>query len=119
MDADFSLYNTALNGMGLGTTQHDIERMYQDHKDSHREAEAGLLLEICIKLTDLARAEAVQKSVGSSLVRASNEFASAPTADRADWCRTYADRAVKATEEAKAAYSTVGTLWRAFAAMTK
>jgi hypothetical protein len=119
MDATFSLYQTALNGMMLGTSQHDVDRMYQDASDGHRDGEAHLLLQISIALMDLARAESEQAAIASSLERAAQEFAARPTADRADWCRTYAERAVKVTAEARSAYALIGTLWSAYVAITK
>lgn len=114
-----SLYETALNGMGLGTTYHDVDRMVADYRSAGRNAEADLLLEISIHLMELSRAEGQQRAVATALERATKEFGENPTADRAGWLVEYANRAQKATADARAAYAIVGILWRTYANFSK
>lgn len=114
-----SLYETALNGMGLGTTYHDVDRMVEDFRKAGRTAEADLLLEISIHLMELSRVEGQQRAVAVALERAAKEFRENPTADRADWLVEYANRAQKATTDARSAYAIIGVLWRTYANFSK
>lgn len=114
-----TLLETALNGMGLGTKISDIEQMYTDHKQQGDELAAMLLLDLCMALEDLARAERMQTGAINDTARYLANFQANPTISNAEWLSLGAKKAEQHAREAHAEYTRVGNIWRIWVAASK
>lgn len=105
-----SLYETALNGLGLGTKLEDLDKMIANHAgDAMAHA---LLLGVGMAMTELESNERQARQAASSLQDAVARFNGNPTLSNAEWMSSYASKVEQYSRQAQAAYTTVGAQWR-------
>ncbi len=108
-----SLYETALNGMGLGTNIDDINRLIKDHEG--QTLKYAILISIGMGLDDLKRAEGRAQRSAKILRSYLASFEANPTVSNAEWLAKYARETEDYTRQAQAAYQAVGAAFRLWA----
>jgi hypothetical protein len=106
-----SLYETAINGMMVGTKASDLNQAYLDRKAAGAHLEAELLLKIGVEMAELESAERLAQRDALNLGNALARFQDNPSISNSEWLTHYAAGADKNTRNAQAAYSKVGELW--------
>lgn len=112
-----NLYETALNGLGLGSKAEDIERMYKDFAGN--ELAQAILLDINMKLDDLRRATMQAASEAKGLAEAVARYQDNPDISNAEWLGHYAKKVEERQREAQLAYTAVGQAWRLWGMIDK
>lgn len=106
-----NLYETAINGLGIGTKTDDINKAIKDYREAGNELAAALMLEIAMKLDDLKRAEGQAQAAAKSLRQSVTSFEMNPSVANAEWLTNYAGKADSYARQAQAAYTAVGQAW--------
>lgn len=106
-----SLYETAINGLSIGTKNEDINKAFKDLKEAGNELGAALMLEIGMKLDDLKRAEDQAQAAAKSLRSSLTNFEMNPSVTNAEWLTSYAGKAEGYAKDAQAAYAALGQAW--------
>ena len=112
-----NLYETALNGLGLGTKAEELDQMYKDHEGY--ELAQALIMNMQMALDDLKRAESQAAREARQLGEAMARFQANATVSNSEWLTTHANRVEKYTREAQTAYTRVGEAWRLWQLQTK
>lgn len=105
-----SLYEIAINGLGVGSKAEDLQQMYKDH-EGYPLAQA-ILMDLMMKLDDLERSTRAAARESRALAEAVARFQVNQNVSNAEWLTNHADKVEKYTREAQAAYSAVGQAWR-------
>lgn len=106
-----NLYETAINGLGIGTKADEINKAIKDLREAGNELGAALMLEIAIKLDDLQRAERQAAHEAKNLRSAVTNFDVNPSVSNAGWLTHHANKAEGYAKDAQAAYTAVGQAW--------
>jgi hypothetical protein len=105
-----SLYETAINGIGIGTKREELDTMYRDH-EGFPLAQA-LILNLGMALDDLQRAERMGAQALRSLTDAVERCRVNQTVSQAEWIVKYAREVQDYAREAATAYARTGEAFR-------
>lgn len=109
-----SLYETAINGLGLGTKASDLDQMTKDADAAGHKVEAEMLLQIGVALVELQSAERRAASSAEGLARALARFQDNQSVSKAEWITARATEIERSTRDAQSIYSRIGAMWRLY-----